>query len=45
MQEIYLPEKFPKYIAGKVKAGAILPSRAEILLKAVQLEDAPQLNE
>ncbi|MDX6496973.1 MAG: hypothetical protein QOG23_233 [Blastocatellia bacterium] len=31
----YVPLKFPKYLAGKVKKGLFLPSRAELLLDAV----------
>lgn len=39
LQEVYLPEKYPTYIAGKVKAGALAASRAELLLKAVNSTD------
>ncbi len=35
LQEVYLPEQYPKYIHSKVKAGALPPSRAELLLEAV----------
>lgn len=35
LQEVYLPEKFPRYIQGKVKSGALHASRAELLLTAV----------
>jgi hypothetical protein len=35
LQEVYLPEKYPRYIEGKVNSGAIQASRAELLLKAV----------
>jgi hypothetical protein len=31
----YVPERFPKYLDGKVKKGLFLPSRAELLLNAV----------
>lgn len=35
IQENYIPEKFPKYIKRKVGKGVFLPSRAEMMLKAV----------
>jgi len=41
MQEVYLPEKFPKHIPGKVRSGPRLPYRADILLTAAQLDATP----
>jgi hypothetical protein len=35
MQEIYLPQHFPKYIASKVKTGALAAPRAALLLAAI----------
>jgi hypothetical protein len=39
LQEIYLPEKYPKYMQRKVKEGALDASRATLLLAAVNRED------
>jgi hypothetical protein len=41
MEEKYLPEKFPNYVAGKVKTGILLESQATKLLQAV---NRPKLN-
>lgn len=41
LQGVYLPEKYPRYIDSKVRSGALLESRAELLLKAVS--ETPKL--
>jgi hypothetical protein len=41
LQEIYLPEKYPKYIDRKVKDGAIEASRATLLLSAFRAGQDP----
>lgn len=43
LQGVYLPEKYPRYIETKVRSGALLESRAELLLAAVNAH--PQLSE
>lgn len=35
MEDVYLPEKFPRYLKGKVQKHQIAPSVAELLLEAV----------
>lgn len=35
LYEIYIPLTFPGYVAGNVKKGVFLPSRAELLIEAV----------
>jgi len=40
LHAVYLPEKFPKYIRGKAKQGALPVSSAELLIRAVE---PPQL--
>jgi len=39
LQEVYLPEKYPKYLQRKVKESALDASRATLLLAAVNKED------
>jgi hypothetical protein len=39
LQEVYLPERYPKYLQAKVKQGALPASRAELLLAAFTGED------
>lgn len=41
LYETYVPKSFPKYVDGKVKQGVFLPSRAELLLAAVQKPALP----
>lgn len=40
MENIYLPQKFPNYIEGKVKSGALLQQQASTLLLAVNHKKA-----
>ena len=35
LQTYYIPEKFPAYVEGKVRKGAFIPSRAELMLQAL----------
>lgn len=42
LQDVYLPEKYPRYIQSKVRSGALLASRAELLLAAVNPTDEPK---
>ncbi len=35
LQEVYLPEKYPAYVAKKTREGAIDASRATLLLSAL----------
>ena len=39
MQTTYLPEKFPRYLDGKVQRGALPPSTAELILAAFDVSD------
>lgn len=41
-QSKYLPEKFPNYLKGQVKKGAITPSSVELLLNAVKPLELPE---
>jgi hypothetical protein len=43
LYENYIRVNFPKYLESKVKTGVFLPSRAELLLEAVQVKDRAQL--
>lgn len=43
LNRLYIPEKFPSYIAGKVSKGVLPPSAAELLLTAVQPVEPKQL--
>jgi hypothetical protein len=39
LQDVYLPERYPKYLQSKVKQGALPASRAELLIAAVTGDD------
>ena len=43
MHREYLPSRYPRYIATKVKAGALAASRADLLLRAAKEVNAPAL--
>lgn len=44
LHEVYIPTKYPKYLTGKVKTGALPASRAELLLAAVVVKDEDDEN-
>jgi hypothetical protein len=37
----YIPQNFPKYVQGKVKAGTFLPARGALLIEAVSRKTLP----
>jgi len=41
LHRYYIPQQFPKYVAGKVEDGVFLPARADHLIEAVSRKELP----